>query len=39
MAVRSDLKEKKSEGNSTPTQHLLAILGFTAGVIFYLMIR
>ena len=39
MAVRSDLKEKKSEGNSTPTQHLLAILGFTVGVIFYLIIR
>jgi hypothetical protein len=39
MAARSDLKETKSEGNSTSTQHLLAILGFTAGVIFYLMIR
>lgn len=39
MAVLSDLKEKKGEGNSTPTQHFLAILGFTAGVIFYLMIR
>lgn len=39
MAARSDLKEKKSEGNSTSTQHLLAILGFTAGVLFYLMIR
>lgn len=35
MAKNSGLKEKQSKRSST----LLALLGFTAGVLFYLVIR